>query len=243
MFCSTMASRIKVSFFKPIMLPVQSRRTLTQALIQSWQSLSAAWLGASWEPASSPSAPGCSCEYVQSGLLLLWHSEDFPATQTADGQKQKAHLSINQGKFTQLAKHRVRKACGLTHVILLGACWLSETKDQQLGRAGTGQWSIVGFLGVSFPPRLAGLGSISPAPLSHGVTGQILSRDTCNWPGCLSGALYDVPLRASATVMAQTPKYQSLNQKDILLLHRRHPKASRMGLVWQFHAVRSPGSS
>ena len=84
----------------------------------------------------------------------------------------------------QLAKHRVRKACGLTHVILLGGVGFQRlrTHDQQLGWGWDKAVEFCGFLCVSFPPRFTGLGSFLLPSYMCDWVGSSTGWDTCNQP-------------------------------------------------------------
>lgn len=116
----------------------------------------------------------------------------------------------------QLAKHRVRKACGLTHVILLGGVGFQRLRTNSWARAGTGQWSFVVFLGVSFPPRLTGLGAFLLHPCHTVWLGWILSRDTCNWPDAYQ-VLYTMCHSGQVQLWWHKPQNIShLIKKDIL---------------------------
>ena len=68
----------------------------------------------------------------------------------------------------QLAKHRVRKACGLTHVILLGGVGFQRLRTNSWARAGIGQWNFVVF---SVSASLPGLGAFLLHPRHTCVTG------------------------------------------------------------------------
>lgn len=76
----------------------------------------------------------------------------------------------------QLAKHRVRKACGLTHVILLGGVGFQRLRTNSWAGAGTGQWSIVVFLVSASLPGSQAWVHFSCIPVTR-----------CDWAGSSAG--------------------------------------------------------
>ena len=88
-------------------------------------------------------------------------------------------------------------------------CWLSETKDQQLGQGWDRAVEFRGFLGVSFPPRP---GCISPPPPSYMC--DWAGSSAYNWPDAYQ-VLY--MMCHSGQVWWHKPQNVSyLSKKDIL---------------------------
>lgn len=196
---------------------VQSRKDSGPRLrFRAGSPWSVAWL---WGPPGSPPAVplllGCSWArsiWAASPLALRGLS-CHPNSRWSGNE---GSLQYQPGEnLIQLAKHRVRKACGLTHVILLGGVGFQETMTNSWAGAGTGQWSIRFSLVSAFLPGSQAWVHFSCIPCQARCDSELNPVAGGLW---LAGMLIRCFIRMCHSGQVQLwwhkpPKYQSLNQE------------------------------
>lgn len=178
-------------------------------------------------PGSLPSVPlllGCSWSMFNPGCFSSGTQRTFLPPKQQMVRKWRLTPISTRGKSNSIGKTQSQKSMWLNTCHLVRWRWLSETKDQQLGQGWDRAVEFRGFLGVSFPPRLTGLGAFLLHPCHTVWLGWILSRDTCNWPDayqvlytmCHSGQVqlwWHKPQNISHLIKKDIPSYYT---EDVL---------------------------